>query len=303
MHDIIVVLYFKSNMKVKLILLTILVLLFLGYVGVKFLFLDKQNQFGRVKVLSSPATSVFINNVESGKTPYEGQLKVGDALIKLIPQGEATSTASWQGKVKIYKNTLTYINRELGSSEIASAGEIFTATRMDKKPSTPDTGEIYVDTDPVGAIVSLNNDEKGIAPLVLSNIPKGQHEISVYIPGFFRRTQKVNIESGFRVNAQFKLAVDEDQKKEEEKRKEKNASDSAKLKKKITVVIKETPTGFLRVRQEPSVNASESAQVKPGDKFELLAEQEGWYKISYEKGKEGWISAQYSSKEASESAR
>lgn len=290
-------------MKGKLILLAVLIVLFFGYVTVRYFFLDVKNQFGRVKIISSPSTSVFINNVETGKTPYEAQLRVGEAIVKLIPQGVATATATWQGKIKIYKNTLTYVNRELGTSDITSAGEIFTAVRMEKKPQNPDIGEISIDTDPQGAIVSLDNDEKGIAPVLLSGLPKGQHEISVFMPGFFRRTQKINIEPGFRVIAEFKLAIDENQKREEDLRREKQASESAKIKVKEFVKIKETPTGFLRVRVEPSVSASEAAQVKPGERFEMLEEQNGWYKIVYERDKTGWIFSQYAEREATESAR
>lgn len=289
-------------MKGKLILLSVLIVFFLSYVVIKYFYLDHQNEFGRLKVVSTPTTSVFVNNVEQAKTPYEVQLKVGEAVLKLIPEGEATSTATWQGKIKIYKNTLTYVNRELGNSDITSAGEVFTAVRMDKKPTSPDSGEISIDTDPIGAIVSLDNDEKGIAPVILADVPKGQHEISVFMPGFFRRTQKINVETGFRVDASFKLAVDENQKKEDDKLKAKQASDSGKLKSQIMIKIKDTPTGFLRVRSNPSVNASESAQVKPGDLFEVLEEQDGWYKISYEKDKQGWIFAQYADKQASDSA-
>ncbi len=49
----------------------------------------------------------------------------------------------------------------------------------------------------------------------------------------------------------------------------------------------------MRVRKEPTVAASEEAQVKPGDKFALIEEKNGWYKINYESDKEGWVSGQY----------
>jgi hypothetical protein len=78
--------------------------------------------------------------VAIGKTPFEDKLKVGEYLLKLIPEGNATDTASWQGKINIYKNTLTFVNRELGSSDVTSAGEIFTAVKMKKKPSNPNYG-------------------------------------------------------------------------------------------------------------------------------------------------------------------
>ncbi len=281
----------RASVKGKLILFSVLLALFLLFVAGKYLILDKQNQEGQLKILSSPSSSIFLNNIATGKnTPFEEKIKVGEYLIKLIPQGEATSTASWQGKVKIYKNALTYVNRELGSSDVTSSGEIFTATKMQSSPKDPATGEIAVETDPTGAIVYLDNDEKGVAPLILSEVPSGTHELSVFLPGFFRRNQKVNVDAKYRVNALFKLAIDQSQKQTTEKQATQSATTT---KSTFSVEIKETPTGFLRVREEPTTSASEEAQVKPGEKYTVLEEKSGWYRIEYKEGSEGWISAEY----------
>ncbi|MDO8497545.1 MAG: PEGA domain-containing protein [bacterium] len=283
-------------MKKKLMLLFVLLLLFAGFIGVKYFILDSQNIYGRIKVVSSPAASVFIDSVAMGKTPYEERQKAGEYNLKLIPEGTATDTASWQGKIKITKNSLTYVNRELGLSDVTSAGEIFTIAKAELTKKS-DAGEINIETEPIGAIIYLDNEEKGVAPVVLADIPKGDHELSVFMPNFFRRTQKINIDPGYRVNAVFKLAIDQSQKINNPSAPgTTTATPSASLEKKEKVTISDTPTGFLRVREEPTVNASESAQVKPGQSFDLVEEKEGWYKIEYEKGKEGWISGQYATK-------
>lgn len=284
------------SMKKKLVLLLILLLLFAGFIGVKYFILDSQNIYGRIKVVSSPAASVFIDSVASGKTPYEERQKAGEYNLKLIPEGTATDTASWQGKIKVSKNSLTFVNRELGLSDVSSAGEIFTIAKAESTKKS-DAGEINIETEPNGAIVYLDNEEKGVAPVVLADIPKGDHELSVFMPNFFRRTQKVNIDPGYRVNAVFKLAIDQSQKINNPSAPGTTAATpSAALEKKGKVTISDTPTGFLRVREEPTVNASESAQVKPGQSFDMLEEKDGWYKIEYEKGKQGWISGQYATK-------
>lgn len=294
-----------KNVKGKLILLMVLTVAFVGYIGVKFLILDRQNELGQLRIVSAPNTNVFLDNVNVGRTPYDQKIKVGEYSVKLIPDREATSTATWQGKVTVYKNALTYVSRELGTSDITSAGEIFTVTRTNSENRVAGKGEIYVETEPVGAIVYLNNDEKGVAPLLLAEIPKGTHELSVFMPGFFRRTQKVNVEEHRKVNALIKLAIDQEAQKQQ-------ASDSARLKATAatdsarltpqptsaqsaqkTAIVLQTPTGFLRVRSEPNVNASESARVSPGDKFTILEEQPNWYKIPYADGKQGWVSAEY----------
>lgn len=286
-------------MKRKLLLLLFLIILFGAFVGGRYILLNTQNVNGKIRIVTSPSSNVFINNVAVGKTPFEEKYKVGEYLLKLIP--EASQTASWQGKVKIYKNALSYVNRELGSTDIASAGEILTIGKMEKTKDKK-LGEIYVETEPSGAIVHLDNDEKGVAPLILADVVRGDHEISVYMPGFLRRTEKINVDSGYRLNAHFKLAIDPNQQllpKEEKK----EATDSAKVTKTIVVIsdsVRDTPIGALRVREEASISASESARVNAGDKFELLDEDEGWYKIEYEKGKQGWVYSQYALKQESQ---
>lgn len=287
-------------MKTKLIILLVLILLFAGFVLVKFFVLNSQNDTGSIKVVSSPAASVFINNLAVGKTPYENKYKVGDYILKIIPEGTASDTASWQEKIKIYKNALTYVNRELGTSDLTSAGEIFTTTKMDKPPKSGDFGEIFVESEPQGAIVYLDNDEKGVSTMLMQDVLKGDHELSVFMPGFLRRTQKINVDSGYRVNASFKLAIDESSPEAKKVSPTGNGQESSTPSasvKKTTLVIKDTPTGFLRVREEPSIAASEAAQVKPGQKFNLLDEKNGWYKINYEEDKTGWISGEYATKQ------
>ncbi len=281
-------------MKKKLILLTILFFLFIGFVIVRFFVLDKQKEVGVLQIISSPTASVFIDNAPVGSTPYESEVKVGDHAIKLIPQGEATETASWKKNITVGKRVRTYVNIELGSSDISTAGEIFTIEKM-KKKADGGVGEISIETDPASAIVSLDNDEKGPAAL-LENVAHGNHELSIFLPGFFKRTQKINVESGYRVNAFFKLAIDKSQKTIVDV---KEATSSAQKKDEIKgakITINSTSTGFLRVRSEPTITASESARVTPGDEFDFLEEKDSWYKIEYEPGKQGWISSEYATK-------
>lgn len=283
-------------MKGKLLLLALLVISFILFIVIKYFVLDRQNTTGEIKIFSSPDASLFVNNIATGHTPYQAKLKAGKYILKLIPEGEATSTASWEGKVPVLKNTLTYVNRELGSSEITSAGEILWVTKMEKRPSNSSFGEIEVETDPPGAIVYLDNDEKGIATLLLADVPKGSHEISVFMPGFFRRTQKINAEAGYKIHASFKLAIDQSSSAAKASREPKKTASISPTLKKTFIEVKETPTGFLRVRAEASINASESGQVKPGEKLELLEESGSWYKVKFGVNQEGWISSQYSGK-------
>lgn len=293
-------------MKSKLVLLLVLILLFVGFVIVRFFVLDKQNAYGKLKITTSPTSSVFLNSVVVGRTPCcDNKQKVGEYLLKLIPEGTATETASINKKINVYKNSLTYVNFELGSSDIYSAGEIFTTQKMTESPKNGNYGEIYVETEPQGAIVTLDSDEKGVAPLVLQDVTRGDHELSVFMPGFFRRTQKINVDSGYRVNALFKLALDQSQKQLSDVEKESTGSANTKPGK-TYVTISNNPQGWLRVREDASINATEAAKVKVGEKFEFMDEKIGWFKIKFNDNKDslvegtftqGWISSEYATKE------
>lgn len=61
------------------------------------------------------------------------------------------------------------------------------------------------------------------------------------------------------------------------------------------VQIQPTPTGTLNVRQTPSQSGKILTTVKPGEKYELLGEQSGWFKIKVG-SIQGWVSTQYSKK-------
>ena len=294
-------------MKKKLLLLGILFLVFAGIIAFRFFVYDTQNAVGQLKIVSSPSAQVFIDNNLVGKTPYENKHKVGEYLVKLVPEGSSGEASAVQVKVMVHKSALTYVNRELGASDVETAGEVFTITKMESAPSNKDAGEISVETDPNGAIVYLDNDEKGVAPLLLADVMRGNHELSVFMPGMFRRTHKINVDAGYRVNAVLKLAVDASQQPEEqasgeadltdESKEESTADEKKESTKSGTITIKDTPTGFLRVREDATTSASESAQVKPGDTFEVLDTKNGWFKIEYEKGAEGWVSGSYVTEE------
>jgi type IV pilus assembly protein PilC len=57
--------------------------------------------------------------------------------------------------------------------------------------------------------------------------------------------------------------------------------------------ILSTPTGFLKVRADPSAQADVFVQVKPGEAYEYVDSKNGWYKIVLDGGKTGWVSGGY----------
>lgn len=306
-------------MKKKLIIFSIVFLLFTLFIVVKFFILDASKQ-GILRVLSTPTATIFLNGNTIGRTSYDAEQKEGEYLIKLIPENVATETASWSEKIKIFKGTATVVRIDLGKSSLDTSAQIFYVIKSENKDLKDNEGEIEVEVEPAGSTILIDRDEKGISPSLITPVIRGEHELTVSSPGFFPRTEKINIEAGYRTVAKIKLAINQDYKNMDILRKEfdeKNASESAaaspeavlstpsktsftpvsKVAGKTYIIISDTPTGFLRVRSEPSVTASESAQVNPKSRFEVMEEKTGWYKIMYEKDKYGWVYSQYAEKE------
>ncbi len=311
----------------------ILIVIFGGFFVYRYVYVERQNNVGWIKIDSTPSAGVFIDNVTIGNTPYEARHEAGDFTIKLIPEGQVSGSSPWEGVITVNKNAFTYINRELGSSDETSAGHILTMTKMDKQPAKAGVGEIYIESDPPGALVSLDGDEKrATTPLLLTDVAEGHHELEVSMPTYFSRSFKVNVEAGHRVTARIALAVDQSQKRS----KSEDATDSADLDDEdsdkdandeggatdegvdvsdeddsdatatddedtgntgITISIDDTPTGWLRVRSLPSLNGVEVGRVDPGDEYDILDQDGGWYKIELSDGEEGWVSGDYVTEE------
>lgn len=290
-------------MKKKLVLLLVVFGIFGIIIAGRFAYLAFQTTDGQLKVVSSPNSNVYLNNVAVGKTPLDQKVKEGEYLLKLSSDNKSTQSATFESKIVINKNSLTYVSQDIGVTSLTSSGIIFSIQKMQNKPDDKNTGEIEVQSEPSGATVYLDNQEHGNSALVMTNIEKGLHEITISSPGFFPRNEKVDVKAGYRVIAKFKLAIDPSHKIVDESLDKKIASDEAKITPtgtatdtkiaKKTITISETGTGFLRVRSDASTTASESARVTPGTKFELLEEKNGWYKIEYKVGSTGWVSAQY----------
>lgn len=282
-------------MRGKLKLTAIFIVAFVVFIVVKLLSDIAGKKEGRLQVESKPSAAVFLDNVMKGNTPYTNSHKQGEYVLKIVPDGVATQAASWQKKISIFSGSLTYVDVQLESTDIGSWADVYWLTRLggfDKSSG------LVVETEPSGALVYIDNDEKGVSPLTLEKVTQGNHELSVFMPGFSRRSKKINISPGFQLHAFVKLALDPSQKsKYTIEESTQLATAAASIKEPVnTVQILDTPTGWLRVREEPTLSGSESARVNPGQRFELLEEQTGWFKIRIDGLNEGWISSEYAKK-------
>ena len=140
---------------------------------------------------------------------------------------------------------------------------------------------------PDASQVSIDGLVRGFTPFKTDTILPTDHEVKVVAPNHKEGKYLLKTVEGYKLTAVVKLAPDgEAEESTEEEEKEEV----------IEVEILDTPTGFLRVRGEPSTAGAEVARVEPGEKYLFLEEDKdtGWFKI--ESSPSGWISGQYAKK-------
>ena len=243
-----------------------------------------------VQLNASPKATVYIDGREAGTTPYENNtLKAGEIDFRLIP--EASFSASWQRKLTLAPKTKSVVNWEFDPNPDNEAGAIL----YFEKTSLRDKAGLIVTSEPDNCSVSVDGQMRGFSPLNLEDIGEGSHKIFISLPGYKAREVMARAINNYRLVLEVKFAKEvvstgSAVAVESEVADEKPTID------KPYVLIKDTPTGWLRVRMEPSTAATEAAKVDPGEKYALLDEKSGWYKIKYEQEKEGWISGRYAEK-------
>ncbi len=246
----------------------------------KWYFFDRNpKKSGDLRVESFPQTTVFLNEKEIGSTPlFKDKIPSGEYNLNLVNKAQ-----SWQTKIKINDGALTYVSRNIGPAEDQSSGQILTLERLSLEKSS----ELAIIASPDDAKITLDGLDKGTGPLLLRDIQVGDHVIVISKEGFSDQIVKPKVIAGYRVNAIIKLGALANQ--------ARSTADLVATSAGITkpyVIISNTPTGFLRVRFEPSISSSETGQVKPGEKYPLLSEVEGWVKIKLA-NVFGWVSDQY----------
>lgn len=264
-----------------------------------------------LQVNAEPKATLFINGEHVGQTPYYNEaLKEGDVVLKLV--SESTTTASsWEGKVKLTSGIVTAVARHLSLLEEETSGYILSMDPLTDKNKT----SLTVITTPDKAIVTVDGEPKGFAPLTIDTLSLGDHTVVVSLPGFREEEMPAKLAEGYKLIATVQLARQPEEEKEAtvsaQLDKDGNttptptpkklsaghqATASAQLKRPyVTIVSKDI--GWVRVRAEASTASDELTKVNDGESYPLLdTTPNGWYQIEYETDKEGWISGKYAEK-------
>jgi len=273
----------------KIVAITVLSIGFLAAAGLFLIGYFKPKPAG-ILITSTPTSSVFIDGQLMGKTPYEGVFDPGTVLVGLIPDEVDKKYVPYEAKVTLASGIKTIVRRELSETEEASSGDIVSFEKEAGKSAS-----LVAISDPDIAQVLINGTPRGFSPYKSSSLSVGEHQVTIKSPGFIERTLTVKTVAGYKLTIIVKLG----------KIVEEPKAEAIAVEKKTYVEILDTPTGFLRVRSLPGSAGREIHQVKPGEKYLFLDEDNdsGWFKIQLEapttglpEGRSGWVSDEYSQK-------
>ncbi|MBI2031507.1 MAG: PEGA domain-containing protein [Candidatus Levybacteria bacterium] len=277
-------------MKKFLWLFAFLVLTIIIFAGTLF-YLNRKTGKGALQVTAVPESKVYLNGKLIGITPLckcnsSDMLPVGDYNVQIAPN--QSGLRPYGEKITINRATLSVIDRNFGDSTLSSGSVITLEPLSDKKAL-----EIMVISFPDKSSVFIDNNLVGITPLILKNVTESDHDLKLTKTGYLDKSIRIRTAMGFRLKSIVTLGINPDISSPSAAPDSRAVTPSPSVSK---VVILDTPTGFLRVREESSVGSLEIDRVNPGDIFDLISEEEGWFEIKLKNGKTGWISSQYAEK-------
>jgi hypothetical protein len=243
--------------------------LFLGACGV-----DKSG----IEIVSEPIAKVYLNGKESGTTPYKNNtLKPGDIEIKL----DDRFGNFWERKIKLEENVTSVINWTFDG--VKDSGYILSMEKTGKD------GSILINSNPGGAMVYVDGELKISTPAKIENSGEGDKKLSISYPGYKNINLIIKIVKG------YQLIVDAKLEKEERVNTTYTISPIPTNILGPKIRIKDTETGWLRVRDVSNNGGTEIGKANPGEIYELIDEINGWYQISFE-NRQGWVSTKYAEK-------
>jgi hypothetical protein len=142
----------------------------------------KSDGFGDIRVQSVPPGAIVRVNGNYMGTTYSDD----PVYVTQLPAGTYTISLAMPDYEPYSENA------------VVQAGIIHdsTVTMVPSPQGTDATGQVRVGSVPAGAMVYLDNEPKGITPMVLADIPAGSHSLVLRRDGFADRTATVNITGG-----------------------------------------------------------------------------------------------------------
>lgn len=239
---------------------------------------------------ADPVSTVFINDKEVGKTPYETETVPSDVYIKIKPENiNGYTFDDYETKVNLVSGIKTIIKRTFNMNEEYSSGVIVSFEKVASRNSF-----VTVVSIPDNVQVLIDGKIYGYTPLRVS-VSAGDHDMSIVADKYLEKKLPIRVYKGYKLTAFVKLA------KSNEPDPLPIVTDREEIK--FRIRINKTDVGFLRVRSGSSIGFPEVGQVKQDEVYDVLEEGENgkWYKIQMvgEDGvptETGWVSAEFVTK-------
>ena len=238
-----------------------------------------------IEIVSTPIAKVYLDEKEAGMTPYKNNsLLPGEINLRLL----TSEGIEWKKRIKMFNGINTAVNWKLANEEDKSGGYVL----YFEKTGDKNKAGLMVNASPDQSVVYIDGEIKGFTPMRLDSIGEGDREITVSFPGKRNTNIIVKAMNGFLLVLDTTLP--------EEKplvtpTKEPVAQPTVLISQQ-KVMIKETETGWLRVRESANNASAEIGRVIPLSIYTVIQETAGWYKIDLGNGKVGWISSKYAEK-------
>ncbi|OGM78187.1 hypothetical protein A2188_00925 [Candidatus Woesebacteria bacterium RIFOXYA1_FULL_43_9] len=239
---------------------------------------------------TTPKSRVFINGHEVGQTRFDLTTTAGEVTLKLIPISDQ-ELVPFETKLTLVSGVKTVYQRTFSPTPETSSDILVSYEKSDLNQAS-----VSVVTTPKDALLIIDDKRKETSPIKVDDIKEGDHSILITAQGYRERKTNVRNKKGYKLIVACTLAKDPGFIEESP------APSSLPTPPSVPVTylyILDTPTGFLRVRNEASTLGTEVGQVVPGKPYELVEKDEktGWFKIKFTDNadleKQGWVSNKY----------
>ncbi len=145
-------------------------------------------------------------------------------------------------------------------------------------------------SNPSGSDVSIDGKVVGKTPLSINDMSGGEHEFILTHQNFLQESVKAQAADEFQLVLNVDLAISPTE----------QTSNASPLPTPPTtqVLVAQTPTGFLNIRDSASIQGKVVGQASSGDTLALILEQGAWDKIQTKDGIVGFVSSQYIQKKS-----
>lgn len=285
-------------MKRKLLLALSIILVASGlFLLVRIIYSFKDVEKGGLQVTANIKGKVLLDGKYIGvlplrKSDQSDTIPAGNYEIRIEPTD--TTYSAYTLRVRINGGVLTAVDKTFLPGSLGSSYSLTLEKSSNPKP------QIEITSIPDGAMVTIDSIASGVTPYKTDALTASEHELEIQKEGFAKKTIRIRAINNHKLIVNASLGTGD-------------ITDSTitpvvspsitttltptpTTASKTTVTILPTPNGFLRVRSGAGTTFDEVSRIKPGESFDLIEENNGWYQIQVDAKTTGWVSSQYAMK-------